>query len=874
MALPISLRLAIRQWLARPLRPLLCSLAIAAAVALVLCVGAGFDSLKVSLGKMLGQMLGVAEVHIRHPQRGINGRVSADVLDKVRARPEVELAAGRVQTSALIKPLTPGAETRWYDTVGVDTAHDEELRPKPYLAGRAPRALEEVALDQQISDKFSLKLGDKAEFSTDGLERRQVTIVGIIKRPAIELLSRPTIYVPIDQLAKDLGIKREYNVIDIKTRPGAVEDFDAYAKSLGKELGEGVQVVAGTTSKAKMTEETRAITMGLLLISVISGLCAALIIGTTLSVGVQERVRQFGQLRCIGASRRHLAVFLLADAIVLMTIGTVLGLLVGGGLAYTLVKSLPQFFTAFEVTPLSLMIAIGNGIIATLGGSAVPMWQVTRVTPMAAVRNVAQRPKRRKVWLAALVGFILVALQLTIWFSMPTRDLKFYTYASLGMPLIFIGYVLLGPAVLVLAEKFAAPLMAKTLFIRGGLLKSAWSRTPWRSGAMIAALMIGVTIFTTVRGRGESILHSWDFPSKFPDLFLFSPAPVSEKRLAQIKADSADVKELTSLAAFPTKMPTSVFSIGEVMKNTGTMFVAVDPATFPGMVEMTFIQGNAKDGYAKLAAGGHLFVSKEFHIARKLGMGDKITLLSADNKPVDFTIAAVVSSNGMDMVKNYFDMRTVVADQAVSSVLGSIADAKTHFKLRDPNIVLANFNREMKPEEVSKFRELLVTRGFQSASSVEMKQNLKSVILNVVNAMSLIAIGALAVASLGVANMVIASIHARRFEFGVLRAIGSGRGQLVRLILAEVSMIACVAGLLGTLAGLHYTFMGTQVDRVMVGFPTTFIDPSSSRAVLVILSLIAVSVAITTALAWLSSIVPAVRGAMAAQRTLLAGGRA
>ena len=70
----IALRLAVRQWLARPVRPLLCSLAIAAAVALIICCGAAFESLRYSFQVTVGQMLGVAQIHVRAAQRGTEDR--------------------------------------------------------------------------------------------------------------------------------------------------------------------------------------------------------------------------------------------------------------------------------------------------------------------------------------------------------------------------------------------------------------------------------------------------------------------------------------------------------------------------------------------------------------------------------------------------------------------------------------------------------------------------------------------------------------------------------------------------------------------------------------------------------------------------------
>src|ERR1035437_8284074 len=115
MAMPIAIRLAVRQWLARPLRPVLCSLAIASAVALIVCVGAGFDSLRYSLRTIIGQMLGVADVHVRPAPKNSAGRLPDSLLSEIRGRPEVEFAAGRLQAHFAIPH---GPERRWLDAVG------------------------------------------------------------------------------------------------------------------------------------------------------------------------------------------------------------------------------------------------------------------------------------------------------------------------------------------------------------------------------------------------------------------------------------------------------------------------------------------------------------------------------------------------------------------------------------------------------------------------------------------------------------------------------------------------------------------------------------------------------------------------------------
>jgi putative ABC transport system permease protein len=194
--------------------------------------------------------------------------------------------------------------------------------------------------------------------------------------------------------------------------------------------------------------------------------------------------------------------------------------------------------------------------------------------------------------------------------------------------------------------------------------------------------------------------------------------------------------------------------------------------------------------------------------------------------------------------------------------------------MRDPTLALLNVDKGAADSaHMAELRKDLTMEGLQSLSSVELKRTLATVLGRVINGLSVIGIGAMCLASLGVANMVIASVHARRYEFGVLRAIGAGRWQLVRLVLAEVTLVAVVAGLLGTGAGLWFAFMAARVDLAVIGVPTRFIDPDTWRAAAMAGVLLCEALGLTILLAWLASLAPAVRGAMTAQRALLAAGR-
>jgi putative ABC transport system permease protein len=76
----------------------------------------------------------------------------------------------------------------------------------------------------------------------------------------------------------------------------------------------------------------------------------------------------------------------------------------------------------------------------------------------------------------------------------------------------------------------------------------------------------------------------------------------------------------------------------------------------------------------------------------------------------------------------------------------------------------------------------------------------------------------LLVTSLGVVNTIMASVRARRWELGVLRALGITRSALVRMILVEGLLIGLVACLLSLSFGVMAGWCGKGISQYVSFF--------------------------------------------------------
>jgi putative ABC transport system permease protein len=246
-----------------------------------------------------------------------------------------------------------------------------------------------------------------------------------------------------------------------------------------------------------------------------------------------------------------------------------------------------------------------------------------------------------------------------------------------------------------------------------------------------------------------------------------------------------------------------------------TRFIAFEPAKFFRMAELKFDEGNKETALRRLEEGGAVLVAKEFKTARGLGVGDKVTL-SAEGKDYTFDIVGVVTSPGLEIVNEFFDIGETYMQQSVSAVFGSRKDLKEKFG--NDAINLIQIAIDQKADDATVMKEARRVGGvIDAGSGRQIKVEIGKFLSGALLVFSVVAVSAMLVACFGVANLIIAGIQARQFEFGVLRAIGAQKGLLARLVLGEALIIAIAACTLGTVMGAHAAWGGQQMNARIIG---------------------------------------------------------
>lgn len=136
-----------------------------------------------------------------------------------------------------------------------------------------------------------------------------------------------------------------------------------------------------------------AILTALNIVSVIILLIMMLILGNTIAMGVRERTREYGVLRALGFSPKHVATFVIGEA---LTIGVLAGVL-GCALSYPIVQlgmgrwleeNMGAFFPYFRVSIETALFAAALSVLLGAVSAIIPAMQASKLTIIDALRRV------------------------------------------------------------------------------------------------------------------------------------------------------------------------------------------------------------------------------------------------------------------------------------------------------------------------------------------------------------------------------------------------------------------------------------------------------------------------------------------------------
>ena len=871
------LRLALSNFRVHKVRFALTVAAIALSVSLVVSVTSGYACVQGAAEKFFDKFVGSIDATIFKVSDN-RGAMSEKLVADLESDPDVTRVTERLETELALVDPAAFLTGRVAQVSGIRRPQDTRVERLDVVEGKwfDGESGDVAVIDQEAAKVLGIKLGDTFVLPK-GERRLKLKVVGIVHKPGFIASQVQTVYIPLRTLQQFILPEdpRQVNRIMIELNRGA--DIDAFA-SRWKEKLKGIDPLL----RLRMTREHRAQmeqNLGTLRIvsymgGTISMLAAGFIIFSSLAMGVTERQRTLAMLRAIGMERSHVGKLVVVEGLTLSLVGIAVGVPLGL-LWVKILVSIPRFHDVLAAGMViswgGIVYAAGGALLAALLASLLPAWSATRVSPLEAMNPLASGAARRLPWRAALVGIVLASIDSTVMFTpgIP-REVRFYGHFAVGAAGLVFGFFLMSPMFVLAVEQVAGRMVAAMLGIRFALLRQQLSSGIWRAAGTCAALMVGLALLVVMQIQGNTLLGGWKLPDKFPDIFISAPplSPLDEAAVAklreipQIKGD-----ELMPIAIASPELGKGVFALaGLAVMPEATLFFGIEPERAFKLMELDFREGNAKDAEALLKKGRHIVVGDEFRELKGVHLGDKFKLNTPRHGMVEYTIAGVVWSPGVDVIVSMQDLGRQFDKRTAGSVFGTIADAKEDFGVDEVFLLAANLNYFVKRDEVLKAVQDKVGRlGMQAYDIRQIKFAIQQMFRNLLMLVSTVAFSAMAVASLGVTNTIMASIRSRRWQFGILRSIGVTRSQLLRLVLAEAILLGIVGCALGVAAGFVAAVNARGLSHTLIGYAPPMVVPWG---------IIWIGVGTVMGIALLASLWPAVSVARSEPLTLLQAGRA
>ncbi len=465
----------------------------------------------------------------------------------------------------------------------------------------------------------------------------------------------------------------------------------------------------------------------------------------------------------------------------------------------------------------------------------IPALQAGRISPIEALRV---RGKSQEGWLIRYgwtLGVILLGGSVALLIINPfPYDVQF-RLGSIAVFGLFTGATLLIPVTVGIWELISRPVMKLLYGSSGSLGSRNVQRSRLRTTLTVAALMIGVAMVIMVRGMTESFavdLRTWIQAYLGGDIYVTSTVQMRSDLERRIKSVDG-VFEVAPLRYFEVdwKTPTG---------DTETInFMAFDVAAYSRVTNFVFSgeQVDPRQAIERLEAGRAVFVSTVLAERYNLAPGEIISLKTRRGLK-DFEIAGVVV--------DFYNQGMVVQ--------GSWEDMRRYFNITDANTLLVKVNENSAASSVQEQIDSIYGDRYHLIliSNEMIRDQVLTLMDQAFSMFDVMALLSIVVGSLGVINTLTMSVIERTREIGMLRAIGTTRWQIIRMVLAEAMLMGVIGGILGLATGIvlaRILFIGMTT---MSGYRLTFILPPESIATSVVIALIVSQVA---------AIAPAIRAA-------------
>lgn len=803
------LRLTLRNLAANKARFAMTTFAIVLGVGFVVASFVLSDGLRSSFGDLSDEITVGTDLQVRPVSEfGEPLPLAQDLVDRIATIDGVEAVAGFVSADDnAMQPVKSDGTT--ISSAGppqltFSWVADQGLGSFTLVDGTAPDEIGEFAMDIDGAQSNGFVVGGNYDL---------ITPIGVVEDATLTATTRfgtdnsttgaVLMHVSLGEAQRIFGSPGTVDEIGIRLTPDA--DSSAVTTAISRVIPDsGVEIVDQATlnseQKADFNQGINIIGNVLLGFAIVSLFVSIFIIYNTFSIVLGQRVREMGLLRALGADSRQIRRTVLGEALMVGLFASLIGLIAGVGIARGLIAlfealgaSLPDAPTIVALRTVILAIVLGVGV--TLVSSLVPARAAAGVAPIAALRDGAQlrsqSSRRRTLTGAAMIGAGLGFGAFGL-LNPPGTTLGLVAVLGLAASLVFLGVSLASHIVARPVARALGWPIAAGMGTAGLLARENASRNPRRTATTGAALMIGLSLVSTVLIVGESV------KSRLGDLLETSVQAdylIVDDSEAGVTSDLA--AELTATGRFSA---VTGFRYDEArLSGSVSEVVAADLTSLGRLLSLDIRSGAIPSDDSADVVLLHVDEADELGVV----VGDVVPAEFATGTTIDLTVAAIFADDtviGLPIVSNaVFD--TAGSANVHQWVAAALADGV------DPGLaqpVIDQIQQRYPQVSIDSAAE------FQARFEASIDSGLA-----VVNALLALAV---LIALIGIANTLALSVHERTRELGLLRAVGMTRRQVRRMVRWEAALVAVFGAMLGVALGVVFGW------SVVAALPSSFAD--------------------------------------------------
>lgn len=839
--LPFDLLLALRsQLLHRRGTALLTILAISASVALAASSEMASRSVRSAVRKTADSLLGRAEIEVSAAEQG----VPEEHVEIVRQIPGVASGSPVIQqTFRLMSSSQAGTALH---VLGIDLLYEHEVRDYTVAQGgfevkdplRLVALADSLIISHGLARRLGVSEGDTLVLRAIGRDHH-LTIRGLLSGGLADAFGGQIAVMDVYALQAMIGLSDRVSRIDVSVAEGReVGDLTAL---LQERLGPGVTVSRSTLREQLFHSILGAIEVGIWATVMIAIVLSLFSTYAVVSISVDRRIEELALLRAAGMEAPRVSRLIMIDSVIVSALGTVMGSVGAMKFSDPFIRVISQtsaYLQRVEIeslgaTSTTLVIAASVGLPVALAATLEPAMRAGRRSPLDVLR--AHRPSgvpRRPSSSSVSICLLFVALTIGAVFAggAAASSLRLVVAVAFGIAAVGIGAVQLLRLSFPLLQRALGAAVPRVGYLAAGSLLARSVETG-ATTAIWSAVVAGVI-------ATSSAIHS--IALSVDEFFVGLLGPTATIAFAEnpLVKNRTDRDRISPETVQIVRGTPGVLDVAEYL-HMHVVFRGrrIDLSSLPvDIVQrrggLATLSDDPEDAIEALQQG-QVLMTKAFSETFGVDVGDLITLPTVSGA-WNFRVAGLTRDYGVKTGTLRLEERVL---RRWFSPRGS--DALAIWTEEPSSVVLERISERVELQSLF----FLIPEEYANVTQRSMRR------FNALLTLPVALLGATSV--VGLLNLLVGSVLARRRELAVIRASGGTSANLIAMVFVDAVLVGGAGSIFGLALGSLWGVVIADAIADALGWAVYYRLSAWYIAVATVASLAA---------ALLAAVIPAVQG--------------